>query len=356
MLSIMTPARKRRLIFALATAKAVHICGPTDTGMDLLVAASLTDRLLDDGVLFYRVLGARAVPWPQVPKGPFLAAWFALPAERRRRLVAKHGFYAAELDEDRWAAHLLARDDVCMLMAVAAVVSKEALDGPPMAGQAATLRDPRAFIERGAVQCLSFLARCNDWGDDWAPKVQPLSYGNRIRTTACTLAAKHGHLDMLRLLRARGCDWDAVTCAKAAAGGHLGCLVYLYERGCPWDARTSAYAALGGHLAVLKYAHERDCPWDAWTCAWAARNGHLACIEFAHTRGCPIDRWTCSNAEIGGFTACADYARRHGVSWNGWKNHDLMPQKPTPLLPLAAGDDDDEEELQSICSTCSDLL
>ncbi len=51
-------------------------------------------------------------------------------------------------------------------------------------------------------------------------------------------AARHGSLDILKWLRANGCDWDAGTCASAARAGHLNVLQYLRANGCAWDTRT----------------------------------------------------------------------------------------------------------------------
>lgn len=43
---------------------------------------------------------------------------------------------------------------------------------------------------------------------------------------ACASAAKHGHLDVLKWLRARGAQWCWTTCEAAALGGHLEVCVY----------------------------------------------------------------------------------------------------------------------------------
>ena len=72
---------------------------------------------------------------------------------------------------------------------------------------------------------------------------------------------------------------DLVTAIQyyelAAKGGHLAVLKYAHEHGCPWNWQTCANAAENGHLEVVKYAHENGCPWDWETQVWAARNGYV---------------------------------------------------------------------------------
>ena len=84
-----------------------------------------------------------------------------------------------------------------------------------------------------------------------------------------------------------GCPCDEDTCMMAARGGHLEVLKYLKENHCPWDESTCEKAAKGGHLDVLEYLHENGCPWDESTCSYAARGGHLDVLKYARDNGCP---------------------------------------------------------------------
>jgi hypothetical protein len=82
-------------------------------------------------------------------------------------------------------------------------------------------------------------------------------------------AARHGQLEQLSWLRARGCAWEPLEdedepeedrldeeandpCANAAFGGHLAVVQWAHANGCPWDKRTCSFAAKGGHLPVLE--------------------------------------------------------------------------------------------------------
>jgi hypothetical protein len=72
------------------------------------------------------------------------------------------------------------------------------------------------------------------------------------------IAAKNGHLDVVKWCRENECEWDENTCANAAENGHL--LDSNGVNGSPLDSRTCYYAAENGHLDVIKWLHESGCP------------------------------------------------------------------------------------------------
>jgi hypothetical protein len=80
------------------------------------------------------------------------------------------------------------------------------------------------------------------------------------RERLCEAAAKRGQLEKLKVLRADGWPWDAVTCSEAARGGHLEVLQWLRANGCPWDKDTLTIARTRGHLEVKKWAMANGCP------------------------------------------------------------------------------------------------
>ena len=49
----------------------------------------------------------------------------------------------------------------------------------------------------------------------------------------CHKMALNGNVELLEVLRGKGCPWDDWTCTSAAINGHLECLQYLHENGCP---------------------------------------------------------------------------------------------------------------------------
>ncbi len=46
--------------------------------------------------------------------------------------------------------------------------------------------------------------------------------------------------------------------------------------------RFCARMARNGNLDLLQVLREKGCPWNEYTCYYAARNGHLECLKYAH--------------------------------------------------------------------------
>ena len=127
------------------------------------------------------------------------------------------------------------------------------------------------------------------------------------------IAAKHGHLDCLKLAHLEDCPWNENTCYYAAYFGHLDCLAYAHENGCEWGESTYNAASGNGHLDCLKYLHEKGCTWDGCkfdkhVCRNAAMMGHLEKLRYAHENGAPWDEWTCHYALEHGHFDCLMYA------------------------------------------------
>ena len=97
----------------------------------------------------------------------------------------------------------------------------------------------------------------------------------------CASATRSGHLEVIKWLRANGCDWDSLTCTNAAVRGHLEVLKWARANGCDWNSSTCAVAAGGGHLEVLMWARANGCHWNSGTCALAVRGGHLEVLKWA---------------------------------------------------------------------------
>jgi hypothetical protein len=107
-----------------------------------------------------------------------------------------------------------------------------------------------------------------------------------LSKSTCKIAARYGHLHVLKWARESGCGWNQWTCVGAARGGYLHVLQWARENGCEWNEWTCSYAARGGHLHVLKWARENGCKWDPWVCSYAARGGHLHVLKWARENGC----------------------------------------------------------------------
>ncbi|KAL6079296.1 Ankyrin repeat domain containing protein [Balamuthia mandrillaris] len=116
-----------------------------------------------------------------------------------------------------------------------------------------------------------------------------------------SLAARKGHLGVLKWAREHDFPWDAKTCANAAKQGNFELLQWAREHGCPWGEGTCSGAAFCGHLEMLQWARENGCPWDKETATKAAERGHLTLLKWAIKQGCPWqDEETCAAAAFGG--------------------------------------------------------
>ena len=76
------------------------------------------------------------------------------------------------------------------------------------------------------------------------------------------IAARCGHIDVLKWARKNNCEWDYDTCAMAAQNGHLEVLIWARKNGCKWNHGVCADAALNGHLEVLIWARKNGCKWN----------------------------------------------------------------------------------------------
>jgi hypothetical protein len=144
----------------------------------------------------------------------------------------------------------------------------------------------------------------------------------------CEAAARGGHLEELKVLRANGCPWDEQTCSHAAAGGNLEVLQWARANGCPWSVWTCGFAAMNGHLEVLQWARANGCPWDEETCSLAAGGGifsRLHCVnhsgrfevlQWLHANGCPWNADTCEEAARHGDLEMLQRARANGCPWD----------------------------------------
>ncbi|AVK75187.1 Ankyrin repeat domain containing protein [Pandoravirus quercus] len=95
--------------------------------------------------------------------------------------------------------------------------------------------------------------------------------------------ARRGHVDMLAWLFANesGYSWNSDILAMAARHGHLDCLKLAHQAGVKWDEGVALAAARGGHVDCLAYAHDYGCPWKPMALYQEAKSyGHKACCDY----------------------------------------------------------------------------
>ena len=92
-----------------------------------------------------------------------------------------------------------------------------------------------------------------------------LSQGLDLSSFLSIQTCRLGNLEAVKWLHDEaGCEWDSDAIASAARGGHLENVKWLRANGCEWDSDAIASDARGGHLEVVKWLHdEASCEWDS---------------------------------------------------------------------------------------------
>jgi hypothetical protein len=162
------------------------------------------------------------------------------------------------------------------------------------------------------------------------------------------LAAEHGHLKILKILKKRAMfykivssdlrqigkwgkgvvfEWKKCICNAAAKGGQIRILKWLRSQNppCPWNQATCGYAARSGDIETLKWLRSQDppCPWDSNTCAYAASNGHLETLKWLrdksdddiYGRPCPWNMYTIHRANQREHQEVEEWARENGCGF-----------------------------------------
>jgi hypothetical protein len=141
----------------------------------------------------------------------------------------------------------------------------------------------------------------------------------------CERAAEHGHLEMLKYLRSLGCALSGETVTLAIKNGHLDCVKYLHEEE-KMVKLNSETMDIALDLEVMKYLKSVEVPWSEYTCSKAAGAGRLDCLKYAHENGAP---WkdSCHEAAKAGQLDCLKYAHENGAHWNTYSVIDLAASK-----------------------------
>ena len=108
-------------------------------------------------------------------------------------------------------------------------------------------------------------------------------------------AIKSMNISVIKFVIDNGCDWDIDTFNYACEIGNLECVKYLYsiafnDLSKPWwNSNTASIAAKNGHLHILKFLREKGCSWNSNTTYNAFKNNHIEVLNWAITNNCPAD-------------------------------------------------------------------
>ena len=131
-------------------------------------------------------------------------------------------------------------------------------------------------VIKGSIEIVRYMPD-NIWNDEYD-----------ININMCETAAIHGHFDILKWLKKKGCQLTVLTYRAAVRKGDIEILKWLYENKCPLDPHASLYAVIDGHLHIIMYFYENGYFLD--TCIWqyATRNGHLHILKYLYEIGWPM--------------------------------------------------------------------
>lgn len=150
-------------------------------------------------------------------------------------------------------------------------------------------------------------------------------------------AAHRGHLDVLSWAVEHACPWTPGTPAlltwAAAEGGHPESLHFCSERGLIHLSKYISWlAARLGHLEVVRTISRLDCPLDTYTSLSAAINGHLEVLIWLVDHGCPCNMESVLNVAVAnGHTHIAEWVRGQWLAAAG-------PIAPTTAQALVVAD------------------
>ena len=145
--------------------------------------------------------------------------------------------------------------------------------------------------------------------------------GSPLNGKASALAASIS-LEVLKYCHERGAPLDRRAPDFAASRGRLDCLRYLHENGYPWDSGALCAASGGGHLDCLSYLVENECPWYWSVMTYTCTKGHINCLRYLHEKGYPWDERAPEEAAKEGNLHCLQYLHENGCPWN-----ELTPSK-----------------------------
>ena len=137
-------------------------------------------------------------------------------------------------------------------------------------------------------------------------------------------AARHGKLEVLRWLRAKQCKWNAWCIVNAAIGGHVHVMEWAHANGCRLSRQAIAWAAQKGQFQAIVWLRRNGCNWDETACMCAAKHGHFEVLKWMRTQDpmwpCPWNAETCWAAASRGHLEILQWAIENGCPtlWTTW--------------------------------------
>ena len=130
------------------------------------------------------------------------------------------------------------------------------------------------------------------------------------------IAARQGHVEILKFAEKRSLKRGIEVCVGAAKGGHLACLQYAYEDGHRWKEKVCPMH----NLPIVLYARSVGAVWPERACCEAAELGAIDMLQFLHEGNdypYPISSKALLAAVWMGNTDCVRYLRSIDIPLTG---------------------------------------
>ena len=112
-------------------------------------------------------------------------------------------------------------------------------------------------------------------------------HGNEL----CFVAVKTNNLPLLQWARlSKYCPWNIEICDIAAIKNYLPILKWIIANGGPIpDSHCFSMAAKYGHLDIIKFLYEQKCQWDSYVCSISLCRNYLHIVVWLLQHNCPIE-------------------------------------------------------------------
>jgi hypothetical protein len=132
----------------------------------------------------------------------------------------------------------------------------------------------------------------------WMRVTKQFKLDKSDETALYDIAASNGHLDLIKLMRSLGVEWNDDATLAAAGSDSTDMLVWLVENGCPIDLDDVVMVVVDRcNVNMLKWILDKFPKYDianqsCWVCNSAASKGSLEMFKFALSKGCLFDKET----------------------------------------------------------------
>ena len=105
------------------------------------------------------------------------------------------------------------------------------------------------------------------------------------KTTVMNVAAQLGYINILKLLKNIGYQWNELTSKSACLGGQLETLKWLKDQGCKCDSKCYRAAGRIGNIDIINWLDEQDIEYKNDCVQGAVKCGQMNILEWYYNSG-----------------------------------------------------------------------